>query len=222
MPTRILSDFEAFHRLVPALVERINAEPALGARAMANPLLALEELGVHLTPELEREVERRLRFSPAQRERLASLDSQLKDAAGERLDAESPQDLERVLFARLKLPRPEGLRALGLPEPTGTPDRLRGTRPVKKATQGKAFSGPETGSKVASPTVDQQDWEDPLTSLRGQHPVVDLALEYRAICRGGPAFASRAAYTALKEKGATCGVLSMVVRLPEHEEAPHA
>jgi hypothetical protein len=49
---RELRSFEQLHRLVPALIGRLNKQPELAARAMANPLLALEELDIRLTPKV--------------------------------------------------------------------------------------------------------------------------------------------------------------------------
>jgi hypothetical protein len=75
---------------------------------------------------------------------------------------------------------------------------------------------------LAARTPERRGWIDPLTSLKHRHPVIDLALEYRAICLDAPPFASRVSYAALKAEGQTCGVSSVVVHLPEHREAPHA
>ena len=76
MRTRTLSSFEAFHRLVPSIVKRINEDTALAMRAMTNPILAMEELGIELEPALAREVERRLRFGEERGKKLTGNRSQ--------------------------------------------------------------------------------------------------------------------------------------------------
>jgi hypothetical protein len=107
MADKTFESFSEFHAAVPELARRMTADTQLAARALANPILALQELGVTFTPALEREVERWVRFTKADRERLATLEQQLHVAVGEAFDPESEHDVERVLFTKLKLARPK-------------------------------------------------------------------------------------------------------------------
>jgi hypothetical protein len=180
MPVRSIATFEAFHRLVPSIVKRLSEDRDLAVRAMANPTLAIEELGFELAPEVAREVERRVRFSDDTRHRLAAIEAKLFEAAGERFDPESGEDLERVLFSRLKLPRPPGLTSLE--PPPAHP--LRGPRiVVKEIEPGGRKSGKKARRRFVARRVEPARPTDPLEQLRGKHAVVDLLLQYRAATR---------------------------------------
>jgi hypothetical protein len=112
---RELRSFEQLHRLVPALIGRLNKQPELAARAMANPLLALEELDIRLTPKVRKEAEYRIRFPESERAKADALDAEVARHAGRSVDAESSKDLENLLFRELRLERAEGHPSLDIP-----------------------------------------------------------------------------------------------------------
>jgi hypothetical protein len=215
MPVRTVATFAAFHRLVPSIVRRLSEDRDLAVRAMANPTLAIEELGFDLAPEVAREVERRVRFSDQTRTRLAAIEAKLFEAAGERFDPESSEDVERVLFSRLKLPRPAGLTSLEPP-----PARpLEGPRiVVTKIEPGGRKRGKETRRRFVARRVGPAPPTDPLEQLKGGHAVVDLLLQHRAITLRVPKLASRAGYDALKANPRGVPVAKVVVHLSEHME----
>ncbi len=221
MPVRTVATFAAFHRLVPSIVKRLSEDRDLAVRAMANPILAIEELGFDLAPEVAREVERRARFSDQTRARLAAIEAKLFEAAGERFDPESSEDLERVLFSHLKLRRPAGLTSLE-PPPTRP---LEGPRIVVarktvavKIESNRRGRGKETERRLVAQRVEPARPADPLEQLKGRHAAVDLLLQHRAITLRVPKLASRAGYDALKANPRGVPVARVVVHLSEHRE----
>ena len=80
--TKKISSFKAFHELVPKIVEQFAHDDALSIRALANPLLAFEELGYRLAPEVQKKVERILLYPPATRKKLQTLEKDIHDIAG--------------------------------------------------------------------------------------------------------------------------------------------
>jgi hypothetical protein len=193
MATRALETFESFHRLVPSIVRRLNEDTGLALRAMANPILALEEMGLQLAPALRREVELRLRFGGDDRERLEELSERIREHTKEEFDPESDPDVEELLFRRLKLSRPEKLEGQLHRRPTGTPVSRR----------------PDS-------TVESQD--KLLEGLREDHPIVEPLLEYRRIAARRPGFASRERYDRLRTTDRPIPVSSIRIDIPEHEE----
>jgi len=215
MPVHTVATFKAFHRLVPSIVKRLSEDRDLAVRAMANPVLAIEELGFDLAPEVALEIERRVRFSDETRGRLSAIETKLFEAAGERFDPGSPDDIERVLFSRLKLQRPAGLGSLeppparGLEAPRFTLERIAGAAGKQGAKAVRRF----IARRVETPLP-----VDPLAQIKGSHVVVDLLLQHRAITRRVPKLASRAGYEALKANPRGVPVTNIVVHLPEHVE----
>lgn len=165
-------------RLVPSILKEINADPALALRAAANPLLALEELGYSLTPELRAEAESRVRFPKATRERMATLEKEIFHAAGERFDLRAPAEVERVLFTKLKLPRPQ------LEQPP-------------TAQRAPAAPQPETMMARMALALDR-GFVDPLGALAGKHPVMQPLLEYRRLDASEPPLAAPAVYERIR------------------------
>jgi len=219
MPEHTIATFKAFHRLVPSIVKRLSEDRDLAVRAMANPVLAIEELGLDLAPEVAREVERRVRFSEERRSRLSAIETKLFEAAGERFDPESVEDIERVLFSRLKLRRPADITSLEPPPPPG----LEAPRFAVKKIEARARKRASTRKAKAAPRfavrrIEPPPRVDPLERLKGAHPVVDLLLQHRAITSVVPKLSSRAGYEAVKKNPRGVPVANIVVRLPGHVE----
>lgn len=215
MPEHTIGTFKAFHRLVPSIVKRLSEDRDLAIRAMANPLLAIDELGLDLAPEVAREVERRARFSDETRNRLSAIETKLFEAAGERFNPESVQDIERILFSRLKLRRPAGLGSLDVAPARGL-ETPRFT--VKRIEAGARKRGAKAVRRFAIRRIEPPPRVDPLERLKGAHAVVNLLLQHRAITARVPKLASRAGYDALKANPRGVPVANIVVHLPEHVE----
>lgn len=212
MPTRKLSTFEAFHRLVPSIAKRINEDAALATRAMANPILAMEELGIELEPAVAREVERRLRFNDVQRKKLDELEGNLREIAGAHFDADSANQIEKLLFTTLNIKRPPDLPSLELHREKTPPAfsvSIRRSEDKTKNPKGKLFAGLKRAERP----------EDPLKRLAGAHPAVDLLIEYRAIERAKPRLATRHDYEAVKAKPEAFHFSKITIHLPEHDGA---
>lgn len=196
MATKTLRSFSSFHRLVPSIIRRLNEDQGLAMRALANPILAIEELGITLAPSLQKEVERRLRFSEKDGKRLEALEAEIHKHAGTEFDPESGKAVEEVLFKRLKVKRPKDLE-IGDVHGRGLP-RM------------KALKGPAKGEK------------DPLETLGKAHPILAPLMEYRRIAKGRPGFAGKEEYERLKTTKLPLSVSGIRIDVPSHEEDHHA
>jgi hypothetical protein len=159
---------------------------------LTNPLLAVEELGYELAPGVAREVELRLRFGPGQRKQVRELEERICATAGRRVDPQSAEDLESVLFGELKLRRPADMGSLGPPDVVDC---------GRKRVRREPFS-----------------WKDPLTALADAHPIVPLLLEYRDLQASRPPFAPRELYEQLKSGRRQLPIRSVSLQHVEHQE----
>jgi hypothetical protein len=184
-----IDSIEALQKVVPLIVKAVNDDEAFGLRAAANPLLAAEEMGYQIAPEIQQTAERRVRFTQEDAGRLAELEEQVHKLAGEPFDLDSPHELDRILFEKLKLPRPK--------PPSEPPDTPQQTPPAARArssapkAKGKSASAPpQPGGLSQAP--------DPLEELRDAHPIMPPLLEYRRIERSAPRLAPRELYERIR------------------------
>ncbi len=176
MPERrsqTIDSIEAFQKVVPLIVKAVNDDQAFGLRAAANPLLAAEELGYQIVPEIRQTAERRVRFSQEDAARLGELEAQVYKLAGVQFGIDSPQELDRVLFEKLKLPRPT------------SPQQASSDSYHKLASAPPATAGTTQAA-------------DPLEALRDAHPIMPPLLEYRRIDRSAPRLAPRELYERIR------------------------
>lgn len=178
MERRQIYSLKELQREVVTILERVNQDQALARAAAANPILALEDLGYHIAPDVQPSIEHRMRFSLSTSRRLGRLRKQIFKIAGRQFEINSPQELHTVLFEELRLPIPE-------------------TRPLQQKEQRTVKPSP-----ITAPLLPQVGWgtamEDPLNVLAGAHPIVEPLLEYRRLEAGQPRFASREVYEAIK------------------------
>ena len=106
MSKEVLGTWKTTQALVPAILEKLNSDPPLLLAALANPLLALEELGYEIAPSFREELTDRLRFNPRDSVRVRKLRDEIFTHVGRSFDLESPAETQRVLFDHLKLRRP--------------------------------------------------------------------------------------------------------------------
>ncbi len=199
MPREIKS-FEEFHKLVPLIIRKVNRDSELAIRAAANPILAFEEMGFKMTPELKREVELRIRFSEREIAEFTNLTDEIRTITGKEIDPLSEKPVEKLLFKDLKIKRPSTLRSLNLPEPF-----LKKIKPVK-------------GKQIL--------FEDPLTAISSDHPVVEKIMQYRKLYLSKPGFISNEFYEKIKAGEIRLPVTNIKIRVPENhhfrEEADNA
>ncbi len=170
-----IDSLKELHQLLPSILEQINADQSLAIAAAANPLIALEELGYHIDPEIRPDIEDHLRFKPEAMTQLKELRRQISKHAGHTFDPNSPAELHTVLFEELKLPPGEVKR--------DKKERLA----VLTAT---------------TPFPPQLSWApkvtDPLEKLRGKHPIIEPLLEYRQLEASTPRLASKELYEEIR------------------------
>jgi hypothetical protein len=194
---KTISSMEQAERLVPSLARALQQDALLAQRALANPLLAIEELGYQIAPDLRAAVERRVRFSLQIFDKLQQLSEQIQLLAGHPFDVDSSPELDAVLFSELGLPRPPG--------------RVTDQLTPKQLPPGVDFT------QVTAPLPWQAPFAprltDPLEALRGQHPIMEPLLEYRILDASEPRLAPPEVYEQLRRGELTLPIGTVRFRL---------
>lgn len=91
-----ITSFEELQERVPDLLEAYGDDQELLRAAMANPVLALQEVGIELSPEVERELKLRVRFDKKDYKRMRKLEHQIFEEAGTLFDLQSEEETLKV------------------------------------------------------------------------------------------------------------------------------
>ena len=187
-----INSIQEFQKVVPLIVKAINADQQLGLRALANPLLAAEELGYEVAPEVQRAAQRRIRFTKETAERLNMLEKEIYSLSEERFDIDNPQELGKILFDKLKLQAPE----------------------VDQSHYQQRAASQWVNVEPLPPHIfDQPQLPDSLEVLREAHPVIAPLLEYRQLEASTPRLASREYYERIKRQEVKLPVTNVQVHL---------
>lgn len=195
-----VQSIEELRRKITQILHALNADPALLRAAAANPIFALEEIGYHVPQELHRELDRRVRFTAAERDRLAVLTRKMHEAAGATFDPDDAEQLDETLFARLELPRL-----------SDAPVRVTLPESVPRTIAATHVRHP---LDVRYHLADAS--RDPLHALADAHPIIAPLLEYRAIMARHAPFAPRELYERIRSD--TTGGVRFTLRARLHRK----
>lgn len=185
---KVVRSHAELHRLLPRLFAQQEEHPQLAIAALANPILALQELGYDLAPEIAGHMERLARFGAARTQEIEAIEADLRRELGpeapigdrpslaraviERLpesllDADFPEDGERE--TRTSAPKGDAAKpsAKDVPPPRGTAVRDK-LAPILSEPVQRRFDRPA-----------QQP--DPLAVLKGRAPLLDAMIRLREI-----------------------------------------
>jgi DNA polymerase I-like protein with 3'-5' exonuclease and polymerase domains len=191
---RRIETFKEFHRLVPGIIRKILTNADLAIRALANPLLALEELGYELSETVQYEIERYLRYSTTNQKTLDDLEREITKLVGHSVDLRSEAEVAKTLFMELKLKKPAS--------------KVQIIPSIDVRTEGR--------KKISNPSHTQKISFEGLTN---DHPVVGLVIKYNTIANAVPPFASRELYDELKSGKKRLPISKVTIRLKgEHAD----
>lgn len=161
--------------MMPRLLEKHQDDTKLMRAAMANPILALESIGVALAPELQTEVERKVRFDATSIKKMDRLEKEASKIAGKKLNLASTTAVNSFLKKAI------GNSTDQAPKKASTSlfDTIS-DRPI----QGSAFAKANT----------RYTTKDPLTAFKDRHELIPILLKYRSIDAGFPPLASPAVF----------------------------
>lgn len=106
------------------ICRRFNSNPDLARLVLVNPILAFQDVGVQLSPEMKQHIMDRLRFPPKLQEKIARLERELKEELAQcGVEPELPLTPERRAHLLFRVLRLEAQHA-----DTETPERLESNR----------------------------------------------------------------------------------------------
>jgi DNA polymerase I-like protein with 3'-5' exonuclease and polymerase domains len=100
---KIINSWEDLQADVVEILTAFNNNKNLQIAALANPMLALEELGYSINPSIKLEIEDRLRFKTKAVVTFKALRETIYNAAGKTFNIRSQEELEHLLFEDLQL-----------------------------------------------------------------------------------------------------------------------
>lgn len=168
-------------KMMPRLLEKHQDDTKLMRAAMANPILALESIGVHLSPTLQTEVERKVRFDASSIKKLNALEKEASKIAGKKLNLSSSTAVNSFLK-----------KAIGNSSSQGP----------KKAPTKSLFDTISNGHRKPSPFATARkkySSKDPLTAFKDQHELIPLLIKHRSIEAAFPALASPVVFKKIAE-----------------------
>lgn len=161
---KTIGSLEELRNLAPTLIEIANFDNRIALLALANPIIAIEDLGYEFTEEFRSEFERFLRFPVEAIEQLEALKEQINTIAGRSFNIDSPIELEHVLFTDLGLPRTNRTLKIEIHPsslPTIVPNLPTASLPPQMSRLPKL--------------------RDPLEELKDAHPIMKPLLTYRQL-----------------------------------------
>jgi hypothetical protein len=184
-----ISSWEDLQKEVSEILDRLNADAALGLAAAANPVLALEELGYRFEASARNVIEARLRFGPKVAPRALELVDRMRDQLGHPVDADDDDALRRAI-AEL---------GIALEEPEA---KARAPQTLS-AEQRQAAQAPRR-----RPLTDED-----LERHRNAHPFIGTLLDYRKLAASAPRLAPRQDFDAIRKGERTLPITRVTGRL---------
>ncbi|WP_459212051.1 hypothetical protein [Aquimarina rhabdastrellae] len=166
---KTIKNLTELQKMMPRLLEKYGEEQHLVKAAMANPILALEHIGIKLTPKVAEEVESRARFGTETGDKIQKIQTKVNKLTGRDFDLESNTVITNFLKKELK----EELIIDNKIIPFSELKKSIIERPKTIAFFNKK------GSVI-----------DPLQRFEKSHKLIPMLLEYRALQARIPALAS--------------------------------
>lgn len=189
---KTIASHEAFRKLFPKLLAMQEEHPKLAVAALANPILALEELGYSFSPEIRAHMERLARFGEEKTTEIEEIEGRLTKSFGKTVSIEDGPALATSLVA--KLPQKLLDETAEEPEPAAAP-KLSTKRVAREADSAIAAQTVALASTVklsdlitkqlAAPVqrnfLSLTQPPDALAKFKGREPLLDDVIRLREI-----------------------------------------
>lgn len=162
-------------KLMPKLLQEHGSNLRLMKAALANPILALEELGYKIGPILKLELEDRVRFSKKDQNKITEITKKINVISGKNIRLNSKVSVEELLKNSFKEEK------ISIGEKTYNSSEIVKT----------------INTPLASRFFQKDKKEDPLQKFEGTHKIVPLLLAYRTIEATVPKLASKKTFDAI-------------------------
>lgn len=161
--------------MMPRLLEKHQADTQLMRAAMANPILALESIGIALAPSLQIEVERKVRFDEKSIKKINTLEKEAHKIVGKKLNLAAPKTVNTFLKKAIS-------------------SKVTQTSTKASKLLFDTISKGHHGRSAFAKANTKYPPKDPLTAFKDQHELIPILLKYRSIDAAFPALASPAMF----------------------------
>jgi hypothetical protein len=192
----VIHSWDELRARVAVIIKGLGSDPLLALGAAANPLLALEELGLQIDPSVRQEIEDRIRFPADKAKQLQELRATIFRYSGGAFDLGSHHEVERVLVDKLGL----------APARRDPPSSERADPIDSKRSQYSADPPPPAKGGRGAEILALLD------ALRGAHPIISALHEYTQIELSRPRLAPRERYQAIRNGTRRTGVDRVRIR----------
>ncbi|QCK15778.1 hypothetical protein [Mangrovivirga cuniculi] len=87
--------------MMPELVKKYGNDQKIVLGALANPILALEELGYSISAKAKTEIEERIKYGPEGKKEFEKIEKKIQKTAGKSIDPNSNKDLSKYFEKKL-------------------------------------------------------------------------------------------------------------------------
>lgn len=166
-----ITSFQELQQRIPDLLEEHGDNQELLQAAMANPILALEKIGIELSPEVERELKLRARFGKKEVKKMRKLEKQIFDEADAIFDLQSEVETLEVCKRCLK-------------------NRDISEKDLEKRIKGNLYPV----------FFEEEEGKRPFSDIKGDHTLLNLLDEYYELERSQPRLADRATFERVQKQ----------------------
>ncbi|HAL81278.1 MAG TPA: hypothetical protein DCO83_02790 [Mucilaginibacter sp.] len=185
MKTNAINSLRELQLQMPAIFEKYGNDNNFTQIALANPIAALEKIGMEFTDRAKDEIETYARFGKEGAKQISELRANINDTAGSFVDLNAPYQIAEIIIS------------------TGDFNVSKSSEQAKKG----AGAGSSSVDKAAlikalesSPKKENNLWQDDLAQFSSMHPVLPLILQYRKLDAESPRFADKKNISAIQEK----------------------
>jgi hypothetical protein len=177
--TTTVSTMIELQKMMPRLLSEHGDDTKLMLAAMANPILALEYIGVRLSKDLKTQVERRVRFNKASIAKLVILDRNTAEIIGPKIDSTSSAAITNFLKKEIGDEIQLGKK------------KVKTSKLISDVQKDLPFSG-STAFKSRKTRLGKESTyrEDTLDEFKNVHKLIPILLEKRKIDAGFPKLAN--------------------------------
>jgi hypothetical protein len=207
----VVADEKDLRAKAPLILRRINQAERGGLLFLLNPVFALEEVGVTLSPAMKRHIRMGLRYGAEDKKRIKQLEADIGQMAGRPINPAADAEVADLLFNRLALKKPTLRGSKTVPVPGGSASMYE---PIDRTPLNAPVAGTAEVRSNASKARRASPAEEPLSgellqALEGSHPVVAKLAEVRALYERGWQFMNREHYDRARN-GATVSLVRSV------------
>ena len=187
MKAETVQSLKQLQGLMPEIIRQYGKDNNLTHIALANPIIALERIGLKFTETAKTEIEHYVRFGKEGLDKLQHLKENIYKHLGTQTDLNNPEQLSDSLVKISEQASKKQSKESG---------PIKGNQiKIDDSHRGKLMN-----ALKSEPKQNGKDWQDDLQSYISHHPVFAQIIEYRKMLSDHPRFATSIEMPGIEEK----------------------